>query len=40
MLVPADVAVMSRERFERFRGIPNTLAYQASREGQAHESVA
>ena len=39
MLVPADVVVVSRERFDRFRHTPNTLAYRAAREGKVYESV-
>ncbi|MFH0964164.1 MAG: nucleotidyltransferase domain-containing protein [Planctomycetota bacterium] len=40
MLIPADVVVVSRELFERFRDTPNTLAHEASRGGRVYESVA
>ena len=39
LLIPADVVVMSRANFERQRGVPNTLAWRAAREGKAHEFV-
>ncbi len=38
MLVPADVVVVSRDRFEYFRHTPNTLAYRAAKEGRVYES--
>lgn len=33
-LLPADVVVMSRSTYESERGVPNTLAYRAAREGK------
>jgi len=39
-LIPADVVVMSREVFERWRGEPNSLAHRAAREGRVYESAA
>ncbi|RJO64898.1 MAG: nucleotidyltransferase domain-containing protein [Myxococcales bacterium] len=37
--IPADVIVMSRERFEYWRDTPNTLVHRAVREGRAHGQV-
>ena len=34
MLVPADVVVMGKNIYDRFRDTPNTLAYTALREGR------
>lgn len=39
LLIPADVVVVSRDSFERFRNTPNTIAYEASRKGKIYESV-
>lgn len=39
-LIPADVLVTSRERFEHWRDTPNTLHYQAAKEGKIYERVA
>ena len=36
-LIPADVIVMSRAAFDDERGIPNSLAFRADREGIVHE---
>ena len=40
LLIPADVVVVSRAFFERYRDTPNTLAYEASRKGRVYEPVA
>ncbi|MGQ0665337.1 MAG: nucleotidyltransferase domain-containing protein [Pseudomonadota bacterium] len=40
MLVPADVVVVSRDVFDRFRDTPNTLVHRALKEGKVYESVA
>jgi uncharacterized protein len=40
LLLPADVVVVSRDFFERFRNTPNTIAYEAARKGKIYESVA
>ena len=40
MLIPADVIVISRDSFERYRNTPNTVAYEASRNGRVYEPVA
>lgn len=40
MLIPADVVVVSRDFFHRYKDTPNTLAYEASRKGRAYGSVA
>lgn len=34
MRVPFDLIVLSRESFEGWRNVPNTLPYEASREGR------
>ena len=39
-LIPADVVVISQKAFDQWRGVPNTLAWHASREGRLYESVA
>jgi uncharacterized protein len=39
MLIPADVIVVSREYFDRYRNTPNTIAYEASRKGTMYEPV-
>ena len=39
MLVPADVVVLSRALFDRYRNTPNTIAYEASRNGKVYEPV-
>ena len=36
-LIPADVIVMSRSAFDDEKGIPNSLAFRAVREGTIHE---
>jgi predicted nucleotidyltransferase len=40
LLVPADVVVFSRERFEYWKETPNTLPYIALKEGRPYEQVA
>jgi predicted nucleotidyltransferase len=40
LLIPADVVVVSRDFFDRFRNTPNTLAYEASRRSKIYEPVA
>jgi uncharacterized protein len=40
MLIPADVVVVSRDFFERYRNTPNTIAYEASKKGRIYEPVA
>ncbi|MFC1782752.1 nucleotidyltransferase domain-containing protein [Planctomycetota bacterium] len=40
LLIPADVLVASRERFEHWRDTPNTVYYQADREGEVYERIA
>jgi len=40
MLIPADVVVVSRDFFDRYRNTPNTIAYEASRKGRVYEPVA
>jgi len=35
-----DLIVVSAERFEYWRGTPNTVYYEASNEGQAYEAIA
>jgi len=39
-LVPADVIVISQSSFERWRDVPNSLAWRAVREGRLYERVA
>jgi len=39
-LIPADVVVVTRETFERWRGEPNSLAGRAAVEGTVYESAA
>ena len=39
-LVPADVIVISQSSFERWRDVPNSLAWRAAREGRLYERVA
>ena len=39
-LIPADVVVMSAGAFEQQKGVVNTLAWRAAREGQEHELAA
>jgi uncharacterized protein len=39
-LIPADVVVISQASFERWRDVPNTLAWRAAREGTLYERVA
>lgn len=39
-LIPADVVVMSADAFEQQKGVTNTLAWRASREGHIHELAA
>ena len=39
-LVPVDVVVMDRAHYERWKNIPNTLAYAVAREGRFHERAA
>ena len=38
--VAVDVIVISAERFEFWKDTPNTLAYQALKEGKVYEQVA
>ena len=40
LLVPADVLVVSRERFEHWQDTPSTVYYEAATEGIAYERVA
>lgn len=39
-LIPADVVVMSADAFEQQKGVTNTLAWHAAREGVIHEFAA
>jgi uncharacterized protein len=39
-LVPADVLVMSAERFEYWKDTPNTVSFEAFREGRIYEEIA
>ena len=39
-LIPADVLVTSRERFEHWRDTPNTVHHRAFKEGRVYERVA
>jgi predicted nucleotidyltransferase len=39
-LVPADVIVLSQEGFDRWRDVPNTLAWRAWREGIVYDRAA
>ncbi|HNQ21774.1 MAG TPA: nucleotidyltransferase domain-containing protein [Phycisphaerae bacterium] len=39
-LIPADVVVVSRASFERWRDEPNTLAGRVAKEGRVYESAA
>jgi len=39
-MIPADVIVLSRESFERWRDEPNSLAGRAWKEGRLYESAA
>ena len=39
-LVPADVIVISQSSFDRWRDVPNSLAWRAAREGRLYEPVA
>jgi predicted nucleotidyltransferase len=38
-LVPADVIVISQSSFDRWRDVPNSLAWRAAREGRLYERV-
>jgi len=38
--VPIDILVVSRDIFEEWRNTPNTVLYEAAREGKAYEQVA
>jgi hypothetical protein len=38
--MPADVLVVSAERFAYWRDTPNTVMYRAAREGRSYEQVA
>jgi predicted nucleotidyltransferase len=38
--LPADVVVMSRERFNHWKDTPNTLAYRVTKEGKIYARVA
>ena len=40
LLVPTDVLVVSRERFEHWRNTPSTVYHEAATEGKAYERVA
>ena len=40
MLIPADVIVVSRDFYHRYRNTPNTIPYEASRKGRVYEPVA
>lgn len=39
-MIPADIVVVTRETFDRWRGEPNSLAGRAAREGTVYESAA
>jgi len=39
-LIPADVVVVDVSSFEKWRNVPNTLAYRAEREGKVYEPIA
>jgi len=39
-LIPADVVVLSQEAYDRWREVPNSLAWRAGREGRLYERVA
>lgn len=39
-LIPADVVVMSADAFEQQKGVINTLAWRAVRDGVVHELTA
>jgi predicted nucleotidyltransferase len=38
--IPVDVLVTSTEAFEEWRDTPNTVIYEAAREGRVYEQVA
>lgn len=38
--VPIDILVVSRDTFEEWRDTPNTVLYEAAKEGKAYEQVA
>ena len=40
LLIPVDVIVASREKFDYWKDTPNTLYYRAAREGKVYEQVA
>lgn len=40
LMIPADVLVVSAERFAYWRDTPNTVMYRAAKEGRAYEQVA
>jgi uncharacterized protein len=40
MVLPIDVIVLSRQRFEYWKDTPNTLAHRAMKEGRVYEQVA
>ncbi len=39
-LVPVDVLVIARDKFDRWKNVLNTVYYEASREGRVYERVA
>lgn len=39
LMLPVDVLVVSRERFEYWRDTPNTVMYRAAREGKVYEQA-
>lgn len=39
-LVPADVLVVSRERFEHWQDTPSTVYHEAAMEGKVYERIA
>lgn len=40
LMVPADVVVLDRERFDYWKNTPNTLPYTVLREGKSYEHAA
>ncbi len=39
LLIPADVAVVGRDEFHRFRDTPNTLHHRAFKQGKVYEPL-
>ncbi len=40
LLLPADIMVVSRETFDKWRTVPNTVVYDAVNEGKVYGQVA